>query len=111
MSCISTVLAMNRIVVETEPDSDNLGKPTEARAPRKRWPLLWALVAAALLVLGGGVIELRISQARQRAATLSALTGRIVFTSVRDNNYDIFVIDANGINETRVTISRAEDTQ
>ncbi len=43
--------------------------------------------------------------------TLASNTGRIVFTSVRDDNSEIYVMDADGGNEENLTNNPAYDAQ
>ena len=61
------------------------------------------LFAALCVCLTIGELSLRIG--------LASNTGRIVFTSFRDGNYEIYVMDADGGNQERLTNHPADDFQ
>src|SRR4051794_9029531 len=81
-----------------------------ALARRKFRPLSLLIASTVLVVVVAVVVRMQV-QAQSRATMLATLSGRIAFASNRDGNYDIYVINADGSNETRLTTDVAEDTQ
>ena len=70
-------------------------------------------------LFGGGVVVALLSSGLAFAATMSvagvavaaSTNGKIAFTSNRSGNDDIYVIDADGSNEIRLTDNAANDSQ
>src|SRR6266852_4745158 len=62
------------------------------------------------LVVVGAAFLLALFGASGAKATFPGANGKIAFVSVRDGNQEIYVMDANGSGQTRLTFSAAVDT-
>jgi len=69
------------------------------RSGHKRTPAIWMLAAAVVLLVGSSPAP----------AAFPGANGKIAFSSTRDDNTEVYVMDAGGTNQTNLTANAAYD--
>ncbi len=81
----------------------------DAAALRKFYLLIGAVLAVIVLALALWALVNSIPASTLRRLTTSPATGRIAFVSSRDGNYEIYVMKADGTEQTNLTRNPAKD--